>query len=164
MSNAGLEKHLANCGISLERTNVGDRYLVERINEKGLSLAGENSGHLIIKEINPTGDGIVASLMILKILAESGRKLSELADEIELFPQIQAKVKIKGEKIPIEEIPGLSEFIKSQETLLEGGRMLVRYSGTEPVLRVMAEGPDKVKVHNAVDKVADFVINFYGGK
>ena len=164
MSNAGLEKHLKNCGIALERTDVGDRYLVERINEKGLSLAGENSGHLIIKEINPTGDGIVASLMILKILAESGKKLSELADEIELFPQIQAKVKIKGEKIPIENIPGLSEFIKSQEALLDGGRMLVRYSGTEPVMRVMAEGPDKVKVQNAVDKVAEFVINFYGDK
>ena len=157
MSNAGLEKHLANCGISLERTNVGDRYLVERINEKGLSLAGENSGHLIIRDINPTGDGIVASLMILKILAESGRKLSELADEIELFPQIQAKVKIKGEKTPIEDIPGLCELIKSQEALLDGGRMLVRYSGTEPVMRIMAEGPDSVKVQNAVDKVADFV-------
>ena len=164
MSNAGLEKHLKNCGINLVRTDVGDRYLVERINEKGLSLAGENSGHLIIKEINPTGDGIVASLMILKILAESGRKLSVLADEIELFPQIQAKVKIKGEKIPIEEIPGLCELIKSQEALLEGGRMLVRYSGTEPVMRVMAEGPDSVKVQNAVDKVADFVKEFNGGK
>ena len=162
MSNAGLEKHLANCGISLERTNVGDRYLVERINEKGLSLAGENSGHLIIKEINPTGDGIVASLMILKILAENGRKLSELADEIELFPQIQAKVRIKGEKAPIEDIPGLCELIKSQEALLDGGRMLVRYSGTEPVMRIMAEGPDSTKVQNAVDKVADFVKNFNG--
>ena len=160
MSNAGLEKHLANCGIALERTNVGDRYLVERINEKGLSLAGENSGHLIIKEINPTGDGIVASLMILKILAESGKKLSELADEIELFPQIQAKVKIKGEKTPIEEIPGLTELIRSQEAQLDGGRMLVRYSGTEPVMRVMAEGPDSVKVQSAVDTVADFVKNF----
>lgn len=156
MSNSGLEKHLKNFGIALERTNVGDRYLVERINEKGLSLAGENSGHLIIRDINPTGDGIVASLMILKILAESGRKLSELADEIELFPQIQAKVKIK-EKTPIEEIPGLPELIRSQEALLDGGRMLVRYSGTEPVMRVMAEGPDSVKVQNAVDKVADFV-------
>ena len=111
-----------------------------------MSLAGENSGHLIIKEINPTGDGIVASLMILKILSESGRKLSELADEIELYPQIQAKVKVM-EKTPIEEIPGLCELIKSQEALLEGGRMLVRYSGTEPVMRVMAEGPDSTKVH-----------------
>jgi phosphoglucosamine mutase len=163
MSNAGLEKHLANCGINLERTNVGDRYLVERINEKGLSLAGENSGHLIIKEINPTGDGIVASLMILKILSESGRKLSELADEIELYPQIQAKVKVM-EKTPIEEIPGLCELIKSQEALLEGGRMLVRYSGTEPVMRVMAEGPDSTKVQNAVNQVADFVKNINGGK
>ena len=163
MSNAGLEKHLANCGISLERTNVGDRYLVERINEKGLSLAGENSGHLIITEINPTGDGIVASLMLLEILRESGKKLSELAGEIELFPQIQTKVRVR-EKTPIEEIPGLTGFIKSQEAILDGGRMLVRYSGTEPVMRVMAEGPDKTKVQNAVDKVAEFVINFYGGK
>ena len=129
-----------------------------------MSLAGENSGHLIIKEINPTGDGIVASLMILRILTESGKKLSELADEIELFPQIQAKVKIKGEKTPIEQIPGLCELIRSQEALLDGGRMLVRYSGTEPVMRVMAEGPDSTKVRNAVDKVAEFVINFYGGK
>ena len=162
MSNAGLEKHLANCGISLERTNVGDRYLVERINEKGLSLAGENSGHLIITEINPTGDGIVASLMLLEILRESGKKLSELAGEIELFPQIQTKVRVR-EKTPIEEIPGLTGFIKSQEALLEGGRMLVRYSGTEPVMRVMAEGPDKETVQKAVDEVAEFVKTFNGG-
>ena len=159
MSNAGLEKHLKNKGIALERTNVGDRYLVERINEKGLSLAGENSGHLIITEINPTGDGIVASLMLLEILHESGRKLSELADGIELFPQIQAKVKVK-EKTPIDRIPGLSELIKSQEAQLGGGRMLVRYSGTEPVLRVMAEGPDEGKVRDAVEKVAGFVKEF----
>lgn len=159
MSNAGLEKYLKNKGISLERTNVGDRYLVERINEKGLSLAGENSGHLIIKEINPTGDGIVASLMLLEILRESGKKLSVLADGIELFPQIQTKVKVR-EKTPIDKIPGLCELIKSQETLLEGGRMLVRYSGTEPVMRVMAEGPDEGKVRNAVEKVADFVKEF----
>ena len=159
MSNAGLEKHLKNKDIALERTNVGDRYLVERINEKGLSLAGENSGHLIITDINPTGDGIVASLMLLEILHESGRKLSELADEIELFPQIQAKVKVK-EKTPIDMIPGLNELIKSQEAQLGGGRMLVRYSGTEPVMRVMAEGPDEGKVRNAVDKIADFVKEF----
>jgi len=162
MSNAGLEKHLKNKGIALERTNVGDRYLVERINEKGLSFAGENSGHLIITEINPTGDGIVASLMLLEILHESGIKLSVLADEIELFPQIQAKVKVK-EKTPIDRIPGLIELIKSQEAQLGGGRMLVRYSGTEPVMRVMAEGPDEGKVRNAVEKVVEFVKTFNGG-
>ena len=162
MSNAGLEKHLNSKGIALERTNVGDRYLVERINEKGLSLAGENSGHLIITEINPTGDGIVASLTILEILRESGRKLSELADEIELYPQIQAKVKVK-EKTPIDEIPGLCELIKSHEAQLSDGRMLVRYSGTEPVMRVMAEGPDKETVQKAVNEVADFVKEFNGG-
>ena len=160
MSNAGLEKHLGNKGISLERTNVGDRYLVERINEKGLSLAGENSGHLIITEINPTGDGIVASLMLLEILRETGKKLSVLADEIELYPQIQAKVKVK-EKTPIDKIPGLSELIKSHEAQLCGGRMLVRYSGTEPVMRVMAEGPEKETVQKAVDEVSEFVRNLW---
>lgn len=163
MSNAGLEKHLGGCGIAIARTDVGDRYLFEKISAEGLSLAGENSGHIIIPEINPTGDGIIAALVLLEMLYTTGRKLSELADEIELFPQIQVKVKIAGEKVPLEKIPGLLEKIGDEEAALSGGRMLVRYSGTEPVMRIMAEGPDKIKVQKSVDEIAEFVKDFYGG-
>lgn len=163
MTNSGLEKHLRECGIAVARTDVGDRYLFEKISAEGLALAGENSGHIIIPEINPTGDGIIAALVLLEILSETGKRLSELADGIELFPQIQVKVKIPGEKIPLEKIPGLLDKISAEEALLSGGRMLVRYSGTEPVMRVMAEGPDNAAVQKSVDEVAEFVKNFYGG-
>ena len=156
MSNAGLEKFLKDEGIKLLRTNVGDRYVYEKIKETGSSLGGENSGHIILSDINPTGDGILASLMILAVMNATKKKLSELAADIELFPQFMTKVKV-SEKKPLETIEGLAELIEKEEKGLDGGRALVRYSGTEPVLRVMAEGPDMDKVKKAVENIAQFV-------
>jgi len=156
MSNAGLEKFLKNEGIKLLRTNVGDRYVFEKIKETGSSLGGENSGHIILSDINPTGDGILASLMILAVMNSTKKKLSELASDIELFPQFMTKVKV-SEKKPLESVEGLVKLIENEESGLDGGRMLVRYSGTEPVLRVMAEGPDMEKVKKAVENIAQFV-------
>ncbi len=156
MSNAGLEKFLKDEGIKLLRTNVGDRYVYEKIKETGSSLGGENSGHIILADINPTGDGILASLMILAVMNSTKKKLSELAADIELFPQFMTKVKV-SEKKPLETIKGLAELIEKEESGLDGGRMLIRYSGTEPVLRVMAEGPDMDKVKKSVENIAEFV-------
>ena len=156
MSNAGLEKFLKDESIKLLRTNVGDRYVYEKIKETGSSLGGENSGHIILSDINPTGDGILASLMILSVMNSTKKKLSELAADIELFPQFMTKVKV-SEKKPLESIKGLAELIEKEEKGLDGGRALVRYSGTEPVLRVMAEGPDMDKVRKAVENIAQFV-------
>lgn len=156
MSNAGLEKFLKNEGIKLLRTDVGDRYVFEKIKETGSSLGGENSGHIILADINPTGDGILASLMVLAVMNSTKKKLSELAADIELFPQFMTKVKV-NEKKPLESIEGLFKLIEKEENGLDGGRMLVRYSGTEPVLRVMAEGLDMAKVKKAVENIAQFV-------
>ncbi|HSW59785.1 MAG TPA: phosphoglucosamine mutase [bacterium] len=156
MSNAGLEKFLKDEGIKLLRTNVGDRYVFEKIKETGSSLGGENSGHIILSDINPTGDGILASLMILAVMNSTKKKLSELAADIELFPQFMTKVKV-SEKKPLESVEGLVELIEKEESGLDGGRMLIRYSGTEPVLRVMAEGPDMDKVKKSVENIAEFV-------
>lgn len=156
MSNAGLEKYLLEKGIKMLRTPVGDRYVFEEMSKSGAVLGGENSGHIIFSDINPTGDGIVAALTVLEIMTETGYRLSDLAKEISLFPQFMSKVKVE-KKIPLEEIPGLAELIKENEAGLAGGRMLVRYSGTEPVLRVMAEGPDILKVKSSVESVAAFI-------
>lgn len=156
MSNAGLEKYLLSKGMKMLRTQVGDRYVFEEMLKTGAVLGGENSGHIIFSDINPTGDGIAAALTVLEIMASSRKKLSELAQSITLFPQFMLKVKVE-KKIPLEEIPGLAELIKEKEASLEGGRMLVRYSGTEPVLRIMAEGPDILKVENSVETVGSFI-------
>ncbi len=160
MSNAGLEIFLKNHGITMLRASVGDRYVSEMMEKSGSVLGGENSGHIIF-EINPTGDGILSAIQILNIMKETGKSLSELASPIKLFPQIQKKVKVKS-KPDIDSIHELVEFIKEKEAKLSGGRILVRYSGTEPILRVMAEGADSVEVQKIVDEIAekaDFLIN-----
>lgn len=156
MSNAGLERYLLENGIKMTRTPVGDRYVFEEMSKSGAVLGGENSGHIIFSDINPTGDGIAAALTVLEIMSATGKKLSELAKEIPLFPQFMSKVKVE-KKIPLEDIQGLTALIKENEAGLEGGRMLVRYSGTEPVLRIMAEGPDLSKVKGSVESVAAFI-------
>ncbi|HNW81853.1 MAG TPA: phosphoglucosamine mutase [bacterium] len=156
MSNAGLEKYLFGKGIKMIRTSVGDRYVFEEMLRTNAVLGGENSGHIIFSDINPTGDGIVAALTILEIMTSTGLRLSELAKNIQVFPQIMSKLKV-AEKKPLNEIAGLEELIRSEELKLDGGRMLVRYSGTEPVLRIMAEGPDTEKVKTAVNNVAKFI-------
>jgi phosphoglucosamine mutase len=156
MSNAGLENYLRKNEISMIRAGVGDRYVFEKMKETGAVLGGENSGHIIYTGISPTGDGLAASLLILQIMTETGKKLSELVEEIELYPQIMTKVKV-NEKTPLESITGLDDLIKERESQLSGGRMLIRYSGTEPVLRIMAEGPDKKKVKEAVEIIENFI-------
>ncbi len=156
MSNAGLENYLKKNGISMIRAGVGDRYVFEKMEETGAVLGGENSGHIIYTGISPTGDGLAASLLILQIMTETGKKLSELVEDIELYPQILEKLKVK-EKVPLEKIDGLSGILEKEESLLKGGRVLIRYSGTEPVMRIMAEGPDSLQVRSSVDNLLDFL-------
>ncbi|MGI6394466.1 MAG: phosphoglucosamine mutase [bacterium] len=158
MSNSGFEKFLLKEEIKLLRTSVGDRYVFEKMKEIGAVLGGENSGHIIFSNINPTGDGILASLMILAVMNSTKKKLSELASEVKLYPQILTKIKV-NEKRPLETIPGLKELVKKEEQTLSGGRILIRYSGTEPVLRIMAEGPEIESVRKTVKNLADFFKN-----
>jgi len=152
MSNLGLERHLAGRGIALLRTPVGDRYVFDEMVRTGAILGGENSGHIIFSEFNPTGDGILAALQILAIMQKTGKRLSELASAIPLFPQVQKKLTV-SRKPPLDRLPKLQQAIAEGERSLSGGRLIVRYSGTEPVLRVMAEGEDAEKCAAAVERI-----------
>lgn len=154
MSNVGLEIYLKNKGIKMLRTGVGDRYVFEEMMRTGAVLGGENSGHIIFTEFNPTGDGIVSALQVIAIMQKEGKKLSELTNEIVLFPQIQKKITV-SKKIPVEQLPGLNRVIAQKEKEIKNGRIVVRYSGTEPVLRIMAEGENEDQVRRIVDAIAE---------
>src|SRR5690349_7937814 len=142
MSNMGLERALASAGAKLRRTAVGDRYVVEEMRKDGLTFGGEQSGHLIFAEHATTGDGTVAALQVLAIMLREERPLSELARGMERVPQVLESVKLPSRR-PLEEMAELSSRIAAAEAELgSSGRVLVRWSGTEPKLRLMLEGPD----------------------
>lgn len=154
MSNVGLELHLRERGITMLRTGVGDRYVFEEMQKSGAIVGGENSGHIIFSEFNPTGDGILTALQILAIMQRSGRKLSELVAAIPLFPQVMKKLTV-ARKVPLDELPKTTKAIVDGEKNVGRGRVVVRYSGTEPVLRVMAEGEDESKCAAVVAAILD---------
>jgi phosphoglucosamine mutase len=140
MSNLGLEISLARKQIKLLRTDVGDRYVVEAMRREKLNLGGEQSGHVIFLDHNTTGDGMLTALQMLALVRRGERSLSELASVMEPLPQVNKSVRVR-EKLPLEELPEVQRAIQSVETELgSNGRILVRYSGTEPVARVMLEG------------------------
>ncbi|MBA4012541.1 MAG: phosphoglucosamine mutase [Phenylobacterium sp.] len=150
MSNLGLERFLAARNLTLERTKVGDRYVMARMREGGFNLGGEQSGHMIMSDFSTTGDGLLAALQVLAVLKDSGKPMSELARQFEPVPQILENVRFAGGK-PLEndQVKGV---IADAEARLNGtGRLVVRASGTEPLIRVMAEGDDE-KLVNAVVK------------
>ncbi len=154
MSNYGLELYLKEHGITMKRTPVGDRYVFEEMQRCGAIVGGENSGHVIFSEYNPTGDGILTALQMIAIMQRTGKKLSELVKDIPLFPQVMKKVTVHR-KTPIEELPRLSKVIADMEKSLKRGRIVVRYSGTEPVLRVMAEGENEQEIQKIVKTIVD---------
>jgi phosphoglucosamine mutase len=147
MSNLGLEHALARAGAKLVRTAVGDRYVVEEMRARGYNLGGEQSGHLIFLDHASTGDGIVAALQVLAILIESGRPLSELASSaMERVPQILENVTLSSRRA-LDEMKRLSTLsAKITKELGDEGRVLIRWSGTEPKLRIMLEGPDEDRI------------------
>jgi len=146
MSNMALELFMQEHGGTLLRTAVGDRYVVEAMRREGASLGGEQSGHLVFMEHSTTGDGLLAALQLLRIMCEKEKPLSELAGLLEPFPQVLRNVHVER-KIPFEQAPKVREAVQKVEKALYGkGRVLLRYSGTEAVCRVMVEGPDADKV------------------
>ncbi|HAS87972.1 MAG TPA: phosphoglucosamine mutase [Desulfovibrio sp.] len=146
MSNMALENFMKEKGGTLLRTPVGDRYVVEAMRREGAVFGGEQSGHLIFNEFSTTGDGLLAALQLLRILCEKNRPLSELSGLLELYPQKLQNVHVKR-KIPFEEVPAVQDALKQVEQELAGrGRVLLRYSGTESVARVMVEAEDSSKV------------------
>jgi phosphoglucosamine mutase len=153
MSNMGLEVALAKHGGKLIRTKVGDRYVMEAMREGQYMLGGEQSGHLIFRDSSTTGDGILAGLKFLEIMMEDGTKASDLRQTMNRFPQIIKNVKVR-EKIPLEELKEFQKALKDVEAKLAGnGRALVRYSGTESLVRVMVEGQNKDEIERYVEKL-----------
>ncbi|WCT77726.1 phosphoglucosamine mutase [Novosphingobium humi] len=156
MSNLGLERYLNAQGLNLERTKVGDRYVLERMKEGGFNVGGEQSGHMIMLDHGTTGDGTVAALQVLSALVQSGKKASELLHLFDPVPQLLKNVRFSGGK-PLE-AESVQKVIAEAEVQLAGrGRLVIRPSGTEPVIRVMAEGDDAAEVEQVVDAICDAV-------
>jgi phosphoglucosamine mutase len=156
MSNLGLERALAAQGLTLERTAVGDRYVLERMREGGFNVGGEQSGHMILSDYATTGDGLVAALQVLAELVRQDRPASEVLTQFEPVPQLLKNVRFAGGK-PLE-APAVKRVIAEAEAELNGtGRLVIRPSGTEPVIRVMAEGDDEAQVTRVVDSICDAV-------
>ncbi|MGV6805918.1 MAG: phosphoglucosamine mutase [Ruegeria sp.] len=153
MSNLGLERFLQDQGLRLERTAVGDRYVVERMREGGFNLGGEQSGHIVMSDFATTGDGLMAGLHFLGEMVHSGRKASELARQFDTVPQMLKNVRYSEGQIPLE-ADNVKAAIADAEARLNGrGRLLIRMSGTEPLIRVMAECEDDVLLTKVVDDI-----------
>jgi phosphoglucosamine mutase len=156
MSNLGLERRLWEAGIRLERTQVGDRYVLEAMRAKGCNVGGEQSGHIILTDHATTGDGLVAGLQILAAMVEAGRPASELLHQFDPVPQLLKNVRFNG-GAPLD-TKAVKARIAAAEAELEGrGRLVIRKSGTEPLIRVMAEGDDQVMVERLVDDICEAV-------
>lgn len=159
MSNLGFHKALDAKGIHKEITTVGDRYVVEEMRKSGYNLGGEQSGHVVIMDYNTTGDGQLTGVQLTKIMQETGKKLSELAAEVTIYPQKLVNIRVENSmKDKAMEVPAIREIIEKMEAEMAGnGRILVRPSGTEPLLRVMAEAPTHEEVDYYVDTIAAVV-------
>ncbi|MBC7951465.1 MAG: phosphoglucosamine mutase [Rhodospirillaceae bacterium] len=154
MSNMGLEKYLAGQGVTLHRTAVGDRYVLERMRKDGFNVGGEQSGHIILSDHSTTGDGLVAALQVLAALVQSGKTASQMLRLFEPFPQILKNVRVAGAPNVILENTKVMAAIAAGEDKLNGsGRVLIRKSGTEPLIRVMAEGENLTLVGAVVDDI-----------
>lgn len=157
MSNMALDVFMHEHGGSLLRTQVGDRYVVEAMRRTGAMLGGEQSGHLIFRQYSTTGDGLLAALQILRIMQEKEQKLSELAGLLTPFPQTLINVAVE-KKLPLEQRPAIGAAVAGIEEAMQGrGRVLLRYSGTESLCRVMVEGEDSTKVRQYAQELADVV-------
>lgn len=164
MSNLGLERALADKGIRLVRTDVGDRYVVRRMREGGFNLGGEQSGHLILTDHTSTGDGMLTALQVIAISMERQQPLSRVAAVLERVPQVLRGVKVRS-KPPLETLPSVQSAIEDGEKRLDGtGRVLVRYSGTENLCRVMAEGDHDDEVRAVVDHIVQIVADALGAE
>jgi phosphoglucosamine mutase len=154
MSNLGLERHLQSLGIELLRTPVGDRYVLERMRSDGYNVGGEPSGHIILTDYTTTGDGFIAALQVLAVVKRGGKPVSEICHRFEPLPQVLKNVRYKN-GAPLENAAVRSAIASAERKLGRGGRLIVRPSGTEPVIRVMGEGDDKALVETVVDDVIE---------
>lgn len=157
MSNFGLEKKMKEHGIKVIKTNVGDKFVVEEMRKGGYNLGGEQSGHIIFLDHSTTGDGTVAALNVLSIMRDEKRKMSELANIFEDVPQVLINCRVRS-RVDLDQIEGYHRLLKAKEAELHGeGRIFIRYSGTEPLIRILVEGPDKKKITHIAEELASFL-------
>jgi phosphoglucosamine mutase len=154
MSNFGLDETLASSGGRVVRAKVGDRHVIEAMLRDGHNVGGEQSGHMIFRDYATTGDGIVSALQILRVMIETGKPLSELKKVLKKYPQAQRNLKVR-EKAPLETLSSVQTLLAEAEADLAGkGRVLLRYSGTEPKIRLLIEGRDQVMIDRHADRIA----------
>jgi phosphoglucosamine mutase len=164
MSNMGLDIALKEAGGKVVKTAVGDRYVVEEMRKSGYNLGGEQSGHMIFLDHNTTGDGMVSALQVLAIMQRTGRSLSDLASVMTSLPQVLLNVRV-DRKAELESVPSVRKSIEKAESALgESGRVLIRYSGTEPLLRIMLEGESEKQILELAHDIATEVEKSLGGR
>lgn len=158
MSNMGLEVALKRDGIRMLRANVGDKYVLEEMHKTGATLGGEQSGHIIFRDGDATtGDGLLTALRVMEIMARTGRPLAELVSDLKVFPQVIQNIRVR-EKLPFKQVPEVQQAIESAEQELNGnGRVVVRYSGTESLARVMVEAESEEKMKTLAERIAETI-------
>jgi phosphoglucosamine mutase len=162
MSNFGLDEALGALGGKVVRTKVGDRYVIEEMVGRNLNLGGEQSGHMIFRDFTTTGDGIISALQVLRIMKATGKPLSELKRCLKKYPQAQRNLKVK-EKRPLEELPAVMKLVGDAEKELSGkGRVLLRYSGTEPKIRLLIEGREPEQIDRQANQIAEAIQSAIG--
>lgn len=163
MSNMGLEIALKRSGIRMLRANVGDKYVLEEMQKSGATLGGEQSGHIIFRDGDATtGDGLLTALRVMEIMARSGRSLSELVGDLKVFPQVIQNVRVR-EKVPFTQVPAIQQTIQAAERELDGnGRVVVRYSGTEALARVMVEAEEEAQMRRIAAAIAESIRSALG--
>ena len=163
MSNMGLELALNRSGIQMLRANVGDKYVLEEMQRVGATLGGEQSGHILFRDGDATtGDGLLTALRVMAIMVKSGRSLAELAGDLTVFPQVIRNVRVR-EKIPFAQVPAVQEVITAAQHELDGkGRVVVRYSGTEALARVMIEAESKDQMERLAEGIVSAIRSALG--
>jgi phosphoglucosamine mutase len=157
MSNMGLEAALKRSGIKMLRAPVGDRYVLEQMQRNHAALGGEQSGHILLPHLATTGDGLLTALVVLDLVARSGKSIEELTADLKVFPQVIVNVKVR-EKKPLEGIPVVAARIRAaEEELKDSGRVVIRYSGTEPLARVMIEAESEKAMRRLAESIADAI-------
>jgi len=154
MSNQGLEEYLGQNGLTLERSDVGDKHVLSVMKKVGANFGGEQSGHVIFSDVAKTGDGLASALQVLAMILQSGKPASEILNPFDIYPQILKNLKVE-EKIPLNEIKGLNELLKNIKD--KGIRDLIRYSGTENKLRVLLEGKNDNEIKKSMDELISFL-------
>ena len=156
MSNLGLERFLGGKGLELIRTKVGDRYVVEQMRERGYNVGGEQSGHIVLSDFSTTGDGLISALQVLSCVKKAGKPVSEVCAKFEPVPQFLKNVRYSGGK-PLENKSVITAIDEAKDRLGKSGRLVIRPSGTEPLIRVMAEGDDRILVESVVDDLVSLI-------